>query len=217
MICFGITFAGKKAEVSSPGLRGPPLVGKSMDFQDSIIRLVSSKRILVLGPSGSGKTTFSIHLGRILDIETIHLDACFWKPGWASTPQPEWRAIVASLIQKESWIMDGMYESTLDLRIPAADTVFVIERSRLVCLWRVLKRKATTDDRFRPDAPAGQKLDLAFLRYIWRYPAVTRPFLFDCVRRYGPDKTLIQFGGSHDIQSFLQQVQRAVERRSESR
>ncbi len=111
--------------------------------------------------------------------------------------------------------MDGMYESTLDLRIPAADTVIVVERSRLACLWRVLKRKATIDDLRRPDAPAGQKLDRAFLRYIWRYPTVTRPLLFDSVRQYGPDKVLIQLEGSSDVRRFLQQIQRAVERHNE--
>lgn len=187
-----------------------------MDLENQIARLALSKRILVLGLSGSGKTTFSIRLGQILGIETIHLDACFWKPGWTSTPQPEWKAMVASLIEKESWIMDGMYESTLDLRIPAAETVIVIERSRLACLWGVLKRKATVDDYHRPDAPAGQKLDRAFLRYIWRYPAVTRPLLFDFIRRYGPDKALIQLGGPNDTRRFLQQIQRAVERRAET-
>ena len=179
-----------------------------MDVQDSIARLASSKRILILGPSGSGKTTFSIRLGTILGIDRIHLDACFWKPGWTSTSQLQWRATVASLIQNEAWIMDGLYESTLDLRIPAADALIVIERSRLVCLWRVLKRKLTIDDHFRPDAPAGQKLDRAFLRYIWRYPAVTRPLLFDCIRRYGPGKMLIHFHGANDVRDFLQQTHR---------
>lgn len=188
-----------------------------MDFEDAIARLASSKRILVLGPSGSGKTTLSIRLGRILGIETIHLDAYFWKPGWTSTPQPDWRTTVASLIRKESWIMDGMYESTLDLRIPAAETMIVVERSRLVCLWRVLKRKATISDHCRPDAPAGQRLDRAFLRYIWRYPAVTGPFLFDCIRRYGADKTLVKLSGSNETQRFLWQVERAAQRTMDRR
>jgi len=177
-----------------------------MDAQDPIARLASAKRILVLGSSGSGKTTFSIQLGRILNLTTIHLDAQFWKPGWIATPQAQWRAIVDALIQTESWIMDGTYESTLDLRIPAADAVILIESSRWTCLWRALKRKATVDDDRRPDAPGGQKLDRAFLRYIWQYPAVTRPFVLDCIRQYGPDKTLIQLKTSNDMQRFLRQV-----------
>ena len=180
-----------------------------MDFQDSIGRLRVSRRILVLGSSGSGKTTLTLRLARALNIEAIHLDALFWKPGWVSTPQVQWRAAVRSLIQNESWIMDGTYESTLDLRIPVADVVIVLDRSRLTCLWNVLKRKASVDDHCRPDAPAGQKLDLAFLRYVWNYPTVTRPFVLDCLQQYGHDKTLIQLKGAANIKRFLQELDQA--------
>ena len=109
--------------------------------------------------------------------------------------------------------MDGTYESTLDLRIPVADAVILVESSRWACLWRVLKRKATVDDDRRPDAPSGQKLDRAFLRYIWRYPTVTRPYVLDCIRQYGPDKMLIQVAGSNDVGRFVSELQRTVHRR----
>jgi len=188
-----------------------------------IARLVSSKRILVLGSSGSGKTIFSNQLSRVLNLKTIHLDAHFWMPGWIRTPSPEWRELVSSLIQEESWIMDGTYESTLDLRIPAADVIVLIETSRWTCLWRMLRRQATMDDHQKPDAPIGQKLDrsvfrrrkalshyASWIRYIWRYPAVTRPFVVDCIHQYGSDKTLVRLGNSKEIESFLQQVQLAV-------
>lgn len=194
----------------------------SMDSQDLTARLVSSKRILVLGSSGSGKTTISNQLGRVLNLKTIHLDAHFWKPGWVRTPSPEWRELVSSLIREESWIMDGTYESTLDLRIPAADAIVLIETSRWTCLWRMLSRQATVND--QPDAPVGQKLDRSifrqrtalshyanWIRYIWKYPAVTRPFVLDCIRQYGPDKTLVQLEGSKDTQRFFLQLQSAAE------
>lgn len=181
---------------------------------DLISRLAASKRILVLGSSGSGKTTFSLRLSRILCIDAVHLDAIFWKPGWISTPQPEWRVIVSSLIRRESWIMDGTYESTLDLRIPVSETVIVVERSRWSCLWRVLKRKATVDDRRRPDAPPGQKLDHAFLRYIWQYPAVTQPIVMDSIRQYGSDKPLILLRGLNDIEMLMRQLRRTVDQQA---
>jgi adenylate kinase family enzyme len=174
-------------------------------------RILTARRILVLGSSGSGKTTLSIHLASVLKIEPIHLDAFFWKPGWISTPQPEWRRTVSSLIQEESWIMDGTYESTLDLRLPAADLVILVERSRLACLWRVLKRKLSVDDVHRPDAPAGQKLDRAFLRYIWQYPAVTRPLVLERIAQCGREDRLIQLKGSNDIARFVQWVQHLLD------
>jgi adenylate kinase family enzyme len=181
-----------------------------MDINNSIARLASAQRILVLGSSGSGKTTFAIRLGQILNIEPIHLDACFWKPGWVNTPKSEWREIVSSLVQQDSWIMDGTYESTLDIRIPAADAIILIDRSRWGCLWRILKRKATVDDLRRPDAVAGQKLDLAFLRYIWQYPKVTQPFVFDEIRRFGPQKMSFVVHSSTQIERLLRDLQRTV-------
>ena len=181
-----------------------------MNIQDSIHHVRSARRILVLGSSGSGKTTLTLRLARALNIEPIHLDARFWRPGWVSTPQSEWREVVRGLIRQESWIMDGTYESTLDLRIPAADAAIVLERSRLTCLWNVLQRKASIDDDSRPDAPAGQKLDLAFLRYIWNYPKVTRPFVFDCIQQYGQDKPLIPIRGAGEAERFIQAVEQEL-------
>ncbi len=183
-----------------------------MDSQAAATRVASSKRILILGSPGAGKTTFAIRLGRVLDLGAIHLDAHFWKPGWLATPQSQWRTTVASLIQQDSWIMDGTYESSLDLRIPAAESIILIESSRWTCLWRALKRRATVDDHSRPDAPSGQKLELAFLRYIWQYPVVTRPFVAECIRKYGSDKDVIQLEGSPEMQEFLRNVQQIVDR-----
>jgi adenylate kinase family enzyme len=184
-----------------------------MDLQQSITRLVRSRRILVLGSSGTGKTSLTRQLCDILDIEPIHLDAYFWKPGWQSTPQNEWRDTVVSLVNRESWIMDGTYESTLHLRMPAADSLIVLERSRFACLWRVIKRKATVDDSRRPDAPPGQKLDLDFLRYVWRYPSVTRPFVYQCIRQYASDKPIIVLDGASQVRHFLSCSQDAAMRK----
>ena len=184
----------------------------SMDVHTAAARVASSKRILILGSPGSGKTTLAIRLGRVMDLRTIHLDAHFWKPGWISTPQSQWRTTVASLIQQDAWIMDGTYESSLDLRISAAESIILLESSRWTCLWGALKRRATVDDHHRPDAPSGQKLELAFLRYIWQYPVVTRPFVSECIRNYGPEKNVIQLEGSRKIQEFLLGVQEIVDR-----
>ncbi len=122
--------------------------------------------------------------------------------------------------------MDGTYESSLDLRIPAADAIVLIENSRYTCLWRVLKRQATMDDE-RPDAPPGQKLNRAvlgkrkailhyvnWLRYIWWYRSVTSPVVNDLIREYGRHKTLVKLRDSKDIKNCLQQVQLTVDRGS---
>jgi adenylate kinase family enzyme len=188
-----------------------------MESTDPLSHLATSRRILVLGSSGSGKTTFSIQLGEILDLDPIHLDAHFWRPGWRATPRSEWRDVVAELVQRDAWIMDGTYESSLDLRIPPADLVILVKQSRWVCLWRAAKRKLTIDDHHRPDAPAGQKLDVAFLRYIWRYPKVTHPFVLEEIRRHGADKPVIELQGSSQMRRLLQQLKQRSSQSAGSR
>jgi adenylate kinase family enzyme len=167
--------------------------------------LISSDRILVVGPSGSGKTYLSRRLGELLDRPVVHLDACFWRPGWTSTPQDEWRQVVAGLIRPARWIMDGTYESTFRVRLAAADAVIVIERSRWTCLWGVLRRTMTHGNAPRPDAPPGQPIDRAFLRYIWRYPVRTRPLVRRLLAEHGRHTTVVVLDGPRDIDRLLLQ------------
>ena len=169
-------------------------------------RLKRAKRVLVLGSSGSGKSALTAQLSTLLGLEPIHLDAHFWKTGWISTPPDEWEARVRTLIQKPHWIMDGTYERTLPLRLPAADTVMIIEGWRIACLYRVLKRKLTVDDHNRADAPPGQKIDRAFLRYIWRYPTLTRPYVYRCIEDCERPQDVIVLSGLRDISRLLRQV-----------
>jgi adenylate kinase family enzyme len=174
-----------------------------MNGPESIDALRLSRRILVLGPSGSGKTYLSCHLGQQLDLPVIHLDALFWRPGWISTPQPVWREHVESLIRAERWIMDGTYESTLALRLPAADAVIVINRSRWLCLWDVARRTFACRNKARPDAPPGQPLDRPFLRYIWHYRDKTGPQVDALIDRYFSDRCAMVLSGTRDVKQLI--------------
>jgi adenylate kinase family enzyme len=168
--------------------------------------LLSARRILVLGPSGAGKTRLALQLGKLLNRKLIHLDAQFWKHGWVSTPQKEWREVVAALARDESWIMDGTYESTLEVRIPRADAVIVIEDNRWNCLYRAFWRRLVVDRTPRPDAPPGQKLDISFLRYIWNYSKVTRPMIMKQLNHSGAKKLTFVLHGPKEVREFLHEV-----------
>jgi len=72
-------------------------------------------RVLVVGSGGAGKSTVS----RIIAART-------GRP----TPVPDWRQRVRELIEQPTWVMDGNFTSTLDLRLPAADTVVFLDLLR---------------------------------------------------------------------------------------
>jgi len=86
----------------------------------------SSEKILVIGCPGTGKSTFSKQLGNILNIEVIHLDKYFWKPGWVESSKEEWNETVSKLISKDRWIIDGNYSNTLRLRAEQADEILFL-------------------------------------------------------------------------------------------
>ncbi len=169
-------------------------------------RLARASRVLVLGPPGSGKTRFAERLGAVLNLKVVHLDTHFWRPGWVPTPRDAWRRRVRELAQEPAWIMDGTYERSLDLRVPAADAIVLIESSRAGSLWRVIKRKLAGDGS-RKDAPPGQPIDAAFLRYIWRYGSDTQPLVDSSLASAGTDCVTLRLNGLRDCGRLFEELE----------
>lgn len=163
------------------------------------------QRVLVIGISGAGKSTFSRALANTTGLPLIHLDKEFWQPGWVQTPRPEWRAKVGELAARERWIMDGNYDSSLDLRLPRADTVLWFDYPMLRCLRRAMWRAVTTYGRVRPDMAEGcpERIDLEFLRYIWTFNAKQRPRVVAAHERFGRHVHPVVFRRDGEAARFL--------------
>ena len=129
------------------------------------------RRVLILGSGGAGKSTLARTLGTILQLEVIHLDAYYWQSGWIERPKDQWLKIVSQLIQKESWIMDGNYRSTIRMRAEAADNLLSLDTSRTICLWRILKQWRHYQGTTRPDVANNcpKRLNWEFFQYMWNY------------------------------------------------
>lgn len=166
------------------------------------------KKILVIGSGGSGKSTFSVRLGRLLNIEVIHLDVIYWKPGWVETPKPEWRERVAELLKRDTWIIDGNYSGTFDIRFAASDTVIFLDGARSVCLWRVLKRLLLYRTRGRPDMAAGcrERFDPKFIMWVWRYRTRTRPRVLQLLKDNAESRQIVHLRTQSEIERFLANV-----------
>ncbi len=156
------------------------------------------KRVLVMGPSGSGKSTVARELGEILGINVIHLDAVFWNPGWVETPRPQFRETLEGLVKGESWIMDGSYSNTLDIRLPVADTVVFLDLLRRTCLWRVIRRRLQYRGRSRPDIAPGcpERLTWEFLKWIWDYPRKRRRQTLEIIDQYADGRRIVRLGSA---------------------
>ncbi len=150
------------------------------------------RRVLIIGSGGAGKSTFAARLAGMTGLPLIHLDTLYWRPGWDPTPNDEWRDLVASLVRGPAWIMDGNYGGTLDIRIPAADTIVFLDWSRVLCMWGVIKRRMRSNGP-SPSRAVGcpERLTLDFLWWIWTYPARRRPEILRRLGEVSREKTVI--------------------------
>ena len=142
------------------------------------------KRILIIGSSGAGKSTLSKRLSEKWDLPLIHLDALFWKEGWIPTPKPEFREKIQKELKEDKWIIDGNFDSTLELRASYADLIIFLDFSNVLCTYRVFKRAWVYRGKTRSDMAPGckEKMDFEFAKWVWRFPQDVRPHTLDILR-----------------------------------
>ena len=167
------------------------------------------KRVLVIGSGGSGKSTFARRLGAILNLEVKHLDRFYWRAGWTKPAEEEWLRTVRELVSGDSWVIDGNFGGTLGLRVKHCDTIVFLDMPRLLCLWRVTKRRLLYRNRSRPDMSEGchEKLDLEFIDWVWRYSQRSRPKILKLLNEHSETKKVVWLRSNAEVESFLGKVQ----------
>ena len=169
------------------------------------------RRVLVIGPCGAGKSSLSRRLGPILGLLVVHLDAHYWREGWAESPEEEWQVAVRPLVEAESWIIDGTFITTLPLRLEAADTVVFLDLQRRIYMWRILRRIVSTYGRVRPDLAPGcpERLDLSFLRFAWRFERDYMPRIERALQEVkNPQLTVHRLRTPAEVERFVRDLQK---------
>ena len=165
-------------------------------------------RILILGCCGAGKSTFARALHKKSGLEVIHLDQLYWKPNWTETEPEEWAAIIENEVKKSTWIMDGNYGGTMDIRIATADTIIYLDYSTAKCLFRVCKRIIKHHGKTRPDMTAGcpERFDLEFLHYVAVFNIVKRKGILRRMKAVEHEKQCITFSNDREATQFLESL-----------
>lgn len=163
------------------------------------------KKVLIIGSGGAGKSTFARRLGEATGIEVVHLDRLYWKPNWVEPSKDEWRETVENIIKKDEWIMDGNFGGTLEVRLAACDTAIFLDFSRVICLYRVIKRRLTYRNTNRPDMSEGcaEKIDLEFLGWIWNFQKIKKPKIEEKLRCFENEKTIIRLRSKKEVENFF--------------
>lgn len=128
-------------------------------------------RIAIIGVPGAGKSTFATELGSKLGRKVIHLDKEYHLPNWERRySKIGWVELMKKMVQKEGWIIDGDYPSTLDMRLEAADVIVYFNLSKWLCIWGAVRRFLSPGNMV--DKPEGmkEKVSYGLIKRIVYYP-----------------------------------------------
>lgn len=166
------------------------------------------KKISIIGSGGAGKSILAKRLSEKTGIPAYHLDALYWKPGWVATDREKWKALQEELCSTDTWILDGNYGGTLDIRLTHSDTIVFLDINRFLCLARVIWRSMKSYGKVRWDMAQDcpEQIDLKFFKWILDYPATKKPEILHRLSALPPEKTVVVLSSSSAVEEFLKKI-----------
>ena len=157
------------------------------------------KKIIVIGCPGSGKSTVSRALHNKTGIPLYHLDMMYWNADKTTVEKSAFLERLSAVLEKDEWIIDGNYRSTMELRMAACDTVIFLDYPLEVCLDGIKERRGKP----RSDMPwIETEEDLEFIEFIKNYNEQQKPKVLELLEKYS-DKNIIIFKSREEADAFL--------------
>ncbi len=160
------------------------------------------EKIIVIGCPGSGKSTFARSLNELTGLPLHHLDMIWHKPDKTNVSRDEFDQRLNDIIKSDRWIIDGNYQRTLDIRLQACDTVFLLDYPLDVCLDGARSRVGKK----RLDTPwVETEFDSEFEQWILDFPSKNLPLIYDSLENYR-DKNIVVFKSREQASKYLDEL-----------
>ncbi len=160
------------------------------------------EKIIVIGCPGSGKSTVSRALHNKSGIPLYHLDMMYWNADKTTVEKSVFLERLSAVFEKDEWIIDGNYGSTMELRMAACDTVIFLDYPLDVCLDGIKERHGKP----RSDMPwIETEEDAEFIEFIKSYNEQQKPKVLELLKKYS-DKNIIIFKSREQANEFLLQI-----------
>ena len=161
------------------------------------------KRVIIIGPGGAGKSYFSKQLAGITNLPLYHLDNIFWNSDRTHISREEFDEKLFEILKKDSWIIDGDYSRTYELRMSYADTIYFLDFPLEVALLGVESRIGKP----RSDIPWKENIfDPDFKTWIIDWYKKTEPWVYHLMEKYQNTKEFIVFKSRDEMNSYINKI-----------
>ena len=160
------------------------------------------KKVIIIGCCGSGKSTFARHLHACTGIPLFHLDQLNWNADKTTVGKEVFLKRVQDVIQKDSWIIDGNYGSSIEMRMQACDTVFFLDYPVDICIQGIHERVG----KIRADMPwVEDEVDEELIEFVKNYEREDRYEVLNLLSRY-KEKEIHLFRTRKDAKIYLESL-----------
>lgn len=166
------------------------------------------EKITIIGSGGSGKSTLAKKLGEKLGIEVFYLNKIWWINDKDHISDEEFLKIQKKIIKdNDSFIFDGYYPDTLDLRLEASDTIIFLDFPPVTNLKRSVKRSLT--EKNTGDAPSldrTEKLNKDYISWLLNFNKKERDKILDKLNKLKLEKKIVIIDNDNKKDLFLQSI-----------
>ena len=163
------------------------------------------KRILIIGSPGAGKSTFARKLRDRTGLPLFYLDMIWHRPDRTNISRDEFDSRLAEILEKKEWIIDGNYGRTLETRLKACDTVFLLDFPVEVC---IAGAKARIGHK-REELPwIEEELDAEFRKWIVDFPKDQLPRIYDLLEQNKKGRQIVILHSREEAEIWLKTVPR---------
>lgn len=161
------------------------------------------QKVIIIGSSGAGKSTFARKLRNVTGLPLYYLDMLWHKTDRTTVSREEFDLRLGELLKQDRWIIDGNYQRTLEIRLRACDTVFLLDIPLEICLFSVEARIGQR----REDMPwVETEFDAEFRQWILDFPENRLPEIYALLEKYQNEKNIVIFKSRAAADQYLENV-----------
>lgn len=161
------------------------------------------RKIIIIGCPGAGKSYFAKKLHSISGIPLYHLDMIWHRKDKTHLSRTEFDEQLKKILQEKTWIIDGNYSRTMELRMQACDTIIFFDVPYEVCIEGVHEREGKKQDDMPWDATNA---DESLLETIRNYIPTQRPKVYCLLEKYKQKKKIFIFKTREEGENWLNEI-----------